>query len=67
MSRSKQVSKVVASSIIVTALALFVLIGRKQSLFAHKQHGPFPPVSAIKPAFLSVMSMEQSFLKAKII
>ena len=53
MSRSKQVSKVVASSIIVTALVLFVLIGRKQALFAHKQHGPFPAVSTVKPAFLS--------------
>ena len=53
MSRRKQLSKLVASSIILTSLALFVLIGRKQSLFAHKQHGPFPAVSTVKPAFLS--------------
>lgn len=53
MSRRKQLSKLVASSLILVTLALFVLIGRKQSLFAHKQQGPFPSVSTVKPAYLS--------------
>jgi pimeloyl-ACP methyl ester carboxylesterase len=52
MSRGKQVSKVVLSSVILTALALFVLIGRKQALFAQKEYAPFPSVSSVNPAFL---------------
>ena len=43
----------VASSIILILLAVFVLISRKQALFAHKQHAPFPAVSSIRPAYVS--------------
>lgn len=53
MSRKKQLSKLVASSIILTTLALFVLVGKKQAIFAHKQHAPFPAVLTGKPAYVS--------------
>jgi pimeloyl-ACP methyl ester carboxylesterase len=51
MSRSKQVSKVVLSTIMVTALASFVLIGRKQTLFAQKEFAPFPSASKENQTF----------------